>query len=215
MESSGKHAFFLRKLHSLSGIIPVGLYLCEHLFSNGFATRGEEAFNGIVNLLTSLPFLIAIEVALIIIPILFHGIYGLFLTYEHQPNVAQYSYYRNWLFHFQRWTGIAMILFIGWHVYSTRLMSIVTGQHMDFAFMAGVVEKPVFFVFMIIGLACATFHFANGIWNFLIKWGITVGTESQKWSLVALSFLGWAMFLWGMAALLAFRGWWNPEWFIG
>ncbi len=210
----GQYAFLLRKLHSLSGIIPIGLYLCEHLFSNGFATRGAESFDRIVGLLTSLPFLVVIEVTVIIAPILFHGIYGLFLTAEHQPNASQYNYYRNWLFHFQRWTGIIMIMYIGWHVYSTRIMSLVTGEHMSFMFMARIVQNDLFFVFMVIGLAASVFHFANGVWNFLIKWGITVGSESQKWSLVLFALLGWAMFFWGLASLFAFRGWWNNEWFV-
>jgi succinate dehydrogenase / fumarate reductase, cytochrome b subunit len=210
----GKYAFLLRKLHSLCGIIPIGLYLCEHLFSNGFATRGPESFNKIVGLLTGLPFLIVIELAVIIVPILFHGIYGLFLTAEHQPNASQYNYYRNWLFHFQRWTGIVMIIYIGWHVYSTRIMSLVTGQHMTFAYMEHVVQNDLYFVFMVLGLAASVFHFSNGLWNFFIKWGITVGSESQKWSLVLFTVLGWAMFFWGLAALFAFKGWWNYELFV-
>jgi succinate dehydrogenase / fumarate reductase cytochrome b subunit len=210
----GKYAFLLRKLHSLCGIVPIGLYLCEHLFSNGFATRGPEAFDGIVGLLTSLPFLIVIEFTVIIVPILFHGIYGVFLTYEHQPNASQYNYYRNWLFHFQRWTGIAMLLYIGWHVYTTRIMSLVTGEHMNFAFMERVLQNDLYFVFMIVGLAVSVFHFSNGLWNFLIKWGLTVGPESQKWSLVFFTVVGWAMFFWGLASLFAFKGWWNFEMFV-
>ncbi|MEP0814716.1 MAG: succinate dehydrogenase [bacterium] len=218
-QTSGKYAFLLRKLHSLSGIIPIGVYLLEHLFSNGMATRGPESFDKIVNLLTGLPFLLVIEFAVIVVPILFHGIYGLFLTYEHQPNAAQYNYYRNWLFHFQRWTGIIMLIYIGWHVYTTRLMSIITGQHMSYEFMNNLLNNPTWggfaFVFMIIGLASTVFHFSNGVWNFLIKWGITPGPDSQKWSLAFCTVVGWAMFFWGLAALFAMKGWWNYEWFVG
>ncbi len=213
--SAGKHAFLLRKLHSLSGIFPIGVYLLEHLFSNGFATRGPEAFDAIVKLLTSLPFLIVIEIGLIIVPILFHGIYGLFLTVEHEPNVNHYGYYRNWLFHFQRWTGVIMLIFIGWHVYSTRLSTLISGEHVSFEYMANLLSNEFWFAFMVIGLGATVFHFANGVWNFLIKWGITVGPESQKWSLIAWTVVGWAMFFWGCASLLAFRGLWNPSWFVG
>ena len=34
-------SFWLRRLHSLSGIVPVGLFLIEHFVSNAFATRGQ------------------------------------------------------------------------------------------------------------------------------------------------------------------------------
>ena len=219
LDAGGKYAFFLRKLHSLSGIVPIGAYLLEHLFSNGMATRGPESFDKIVNLLTGMPFLIVIEFAVIIVPILFHGTYGLFLTYEHQPNAAQYGYYRNWLFHFQRWTGVIMIIYIFWHVYTTRIMSIVTDTHMSYAFMNGFLNNPQWggfaTIFMVIGLAATVFHFTNGMWNFLIKWGITVGPESQRWSLAICTVVGWAMFFWGAAAILALKGLWNSEWFVG
>ena len=34
--------FFWRRLHSLLGVIPVGLFVVQHLIINHFATRGEE-----------------------------------------------------------------------------------------------------------------------------------------------------------------------------
>ena len=107
-----------------------------------------------------------------------------------------------------------MLVYIGWHVYSTRIMSLVSGQQMTYEFMARVVQNDLFFVFMVIGLAAAVYHFSNGLWNFFIKWGITVGSESQKWSLVLFTVLGWAMFFWGLASLFAFRGWWNYDLFV-
>ncbi|HWO95074.1 MAG TPA: succinate dehydrogenase, partial [Bacillus sp. (in: firmicutes)] len=35
--------FFNRRLHSLLGVIPVGIFLIQHLVVNHFATRGPEA----------------------------------------------------------------------------------------------------------------------------------------------------------------------------
>ena len=37
--------FLNRRLHSLLGIIPVGLFVAEHLIVNHFATGGASAFN--------------------------------------------------------------------------------------------------------------------------------------------------------------------------
>lgn len=210
----GRYAFLLRKLHSFSGIFPVGVYLLEHLFSNGFATRGPEAFDRMVSFLTGLPFLVPIEIGFIILPILFHAIYGLFITAEHQPNVGQYGYYRNWLFQFQRWTGILMVVFIFWHVYTTRIATILQGKHIDFAYMETLLDNPAVFIFMVVGLGATVFHFSNGIWNFLIKWGMTITPVSQRWSLGLCTVIGWAMFFWGVAALLAFKGLWNTAWLV-
>ncbi len=42
---AGNKEFVNRRLHSLLGVIPVGLFLVQHLVVNHFATRGAEAFN--------------------------------------------------------------------------------------------------------------------------------------------------------------------------
>ena len=34
--------------------------------------------------------------------------------------------------------------------------------------------------FYIAGVIAATFHFANGLWSFLVTWGITQSPRSQK-----------------------------------
>jgi succinate dehydrogenase / fumarate reductase cytochrome b subunit len=37
------HGFFWRRFHSLTGIVPVGAFLIEHLASNAAALRGADA----------------------------------------------------------------------------------------------------------------------------------------------------------------------------
>jgi succinate dehydrogenase / fumarate reductase cytochrome b subunit len=41
-------------------------------------------------------------------------------------------------------------------------------------------SNPTYHVIYIIGYLAAIFHFCNGIWSFLISWGITIGAESQR-----------------------------------
>ncbi len=67
------NSFFWRRLHSLSGIIPVGVFLAEHMISNAAATNGPADYNATVKFLTSVPFLVAVEWVGIFIPILFHA----------------------------------------------------------------------------------------------------------------------------------------------
>src|SRR5690242_16545401 len=45
--SAAKHdySFLLRKLHSLTGIVPVGAYLVDHLWSNSYSLVGEMNYN--------------------------------------------------------------------------------------------------------------------------------------------------------------------------
>ena len=53
---AGNREFVYRRLHSLLGVIPVGLFLMQHLVVNHFATEGEESFNKAANFMGNLPF---------------------------------------------------------------------------------------------------------------------------------------------------------------
>ncbi|MBD3843898.1 MAG: succinate dehydrogenase, partial [Campylobacterales bacterium] len=70
--------FLLRRLHSLLGVIPVGIFLIQHLVVNHFATKSPDAFNKAAHFMESLPFRYALEIFVIFLPILFHAIYGLY-----------------------------------------------------------------------------------------------------------------------------------------
>jgi succinate dehydrogenase / fumarate reductase cytochrome b subunit len=71
------YSFLLRRLHSLSGIFPIGAYVLEHMISNAYANRGANAYSQQVHFLTSLPFVPALEIFFIFIPLAYHAGYGL------------------------------------------------------------------------------------------------------------------------------------------
>ena len=75
-------SFLLHRLHSLSGLFPVGAFLVEHFLSNAFATNGPAAYGKQVEFLTGLPFAVWLEVFGIYLPILFHGGYGFWIWYR-------------------------------------------------------------------------------------------------------------------------------------
>src|SRR5947209_5302775 len=94
-------SYLLHKLHSLSGVVPIGLFLVFHLTANSYALRGETEFNTTVKAINYAPFVGLLEIAVIAIPILFHSIYGFIITAEMQGpggNTAHYGYGRNWLY---------------------------------------------------------------------------------------------------------------------
>src|SRR5579883_2791993 len=87
--------FLLRRLHSLSGIVPVGAFLLEHFISNAAATNGPQAYGEQVKFLTGLPFLIFLETFGIFLPILFHALYGFYIWYRGESNLASYPWAGN------------------------------------------------------------------------------------------------------------------------
>ncbi|MGH9760877.1 MAG: succinate dehydrogenase, partial [Blastocatellia bacterium] len=113
----------LRKLHQLTGVVPLGVFLLEHFYINSRALgsaaagkTGEQLYNASVADLRSIPCILFIEVFGIVLPLTFHGIYGLVIARESVPNTRQYGYARNWLYLLQRVTGVFLFVFITFHL---------------------------------------------------------------------------------------------------
>lgn len=203
---STQRSFFNRRIHSLLGVIPVGFFLVEHLFTNYYATRGASAFVEKVDGLWSLPFLVVLEIFFIILPLLYHGIYGLHIAFTAKNNTGNFGTFRNWMFLVQRVTGIVTLFFVVWHVWQTRVQVALYDLSSEqlAQLMSESVQNPVIFTVYVIGLLCAVFHFSNGMWSFLVSWGVTVGPRAQRvstwvWGIVFL-FVSYM----GISALFAF-----------
>ncbi|WP_461200162.1 succinate dehydrogenase cytochrome b558 subunit [Anoxybacillus sp. TBDG-1] len=195
--------FFYRRLHSLLGVIPVGLFLTQHLIVNHFATRGAESFNKAAAFMEQLPFRYFLEIFVIFLPLLFHAIYGLYIAFTAQNNVSRYGYFRNWMFMLQRLTGIITLIFVVWHVWETRVQA-AFGAEVNYDMMANIVANPFMLAFYIVGIVSAVFHFANGLWSFFVSWGITVTPRSQQISTYVTMGIFVALSIVGIRAILAF-----------
>ncbi|WP_284644685.1 succinate dehydrogenase cytochrome b558 subunit [Paenibacillus silviterrae] len=177
-----KNSYYSRKLHSLLGVIPVGFFLIEHLLTNYKAhSGGHAAFLDQVNWLHELPLVLFLEIFGIWIPLAYHAIYGLYVAYTARHNVTNYGYFRNQMFLWQRVTGVITFLFVAWHFFQTRFAITLGLPQGDIGVrMHEIATNPVNFVFYVIGVVAAVFHFSNGMWSFLVSWGITVGPRAQK-----------------------------------
>src|SRR5437899_10041388 len=105
------HSFLLRRLHSLSGVVPVGAFLIQHIYAQVLALKGPEAYNTHVEFLVSLPFLVAIETLFIFAPIAFHGGYGIYIWWRGESNVTDYPWVGNWLYFWQRITSLIAFVY--------------------------------------------------------------------------------------------------------
>jgi succinate dehydrogenase cytochrome b subunit len=198
---TGERHFWLRRLHSLSGIVPVGGFLAFHLYENYTATRGADAYNRMTHGLQDMPFALALEVLVILAPLFFHGIYGLFVTSTARPNVVSNPYLRNWMYLVQRVTGVIVFAFILFHLWTTRLVQLDDHESLDlFRQVQAAVANPWIYAFYIAGILSATFHLANGIWSFSIVWGLTIGPRAQR----RMGYVSAAVFL-----VLSYIGLWS------
>ncbi len=132
-----RHDFLLRRLHSFSGIIPIGLFLIAHLTTNSSVVwgmidprsqerAGELGHAGVASfqhdvdfINNSVPFLILIEISLWL-AIGFHSVYGFYIASTGKSNVRRYDYQGNWRYTLQRISGYVGILFILYHVATLR-----------------------------------------------------------------------------------------------
>jgi succinate dehydrogenase / fumarate reductase cytochrome b subunit len=177
------NSFLLRRLHSLSGIIPIGAFLVEHFISNSEATNGVQAYNEQVKFLTSLPFVHAMEWLFIFLPLLYHGLYGFYIWYRGDSNVGDYPWTGNWLYTSQRWTGAIAFVYIVYHVVDMRFTGVHLmggGYNAAFSKVWFDFQNPWTVAFYVIGIVAASWHFAYGVWLFCAKWGITVGERARK-----------------------------------
>ena len=204
--------FILRKLHQLSGIVPLGIFLLEHFYTNSKALTGAKDFNSAVVDLQSIPYILFVEIGGIFIPLIYHAVYGLVITVEARPNNLAYPYPRNWFYLIQRITGVILFFFITFHVLNFRFGMIPglnnqsVADHTNIAF--DIVARefhlwPIFIVYLI-GITATVWHLANGIWLFLVDWGITIGERAQRLTGYACIAFGVLLLLVGINAAVAF-----------
>jgi succinate dehydrogenase / fumarate reductase, cytochrome b subunit len=171
--------YFNRKLHSLLGVIPLGIFLLQHLFVNHYILYSPESFNTAAEFMENLPMRYFLEAFFIFIPLLYHGIYGLYIAFIAKNNPLNYGYFRNLMFVMQRISGVILIIFIAWHVWETRVAA-AFGAEVNAQMMVDILSNPWMVLFYVIGVTAAAFHFANGMWSFCVTWGITVGPKAQR-----------------------------------
>lgn len=202
-------SFVWRRLHSLSGIFPIGVFLLEHFFSNAFAANpnGPAAYAKEVEFLTGLPFLVAIEILFIYIPIAYHAVYGVYIWWRGESNNAEYPWIGNWMYTAQRWTGIIALIYIAYHSATMRWMGVHIPGNPGAAFgkvQAELFGHPLMVAFYAIGIIAASWHFAYGIWLFAAKWGIITGAKARKKLGVVCLVIGIGLAGLGLVSLAAF-----------
>jgi len=208
---TSRRGFLLRRLHSLSGVFPVGVFLVEHLWTNAKAMAGQGSFDRAVREINHMPLLPLIEIFGIFLPLAFHAGYGVKLALDGRPNVGKYPYSRNWLYTMQRVTGLIAFAFICWHLWEFRIAKLLGTMGPDDFYptlvshlsstMKGV---PVMAIVYLTGVGASVLHFANGLWGFSFSWGICVSRRSQRLFAVAFAAIGAIIFILGANTVLYF-----------
>ncbi|TVQ60120.1 MAG: succinate dehydrogenase [Phycisphaerales bacterium] len=227
-----RHHFLLRRLHSLTGVMPIGVFLIVHLTTNSSIVwgilngsrsvpghAGAYTFQHEVNFIHSLPALLLIEIFGLWLPIAFHSILGVYYATTGKSNVAHYGYQDNWRYTLQRVSGYVGVLFIFYHVATlrwgwtflvpggTKWSAEYAASTMAMALRGGesiTVWGIVVSLFYLLGASLLVFHFANGLWTAAITWGLTISKAAQRRWGYACAGLGAGMMVMAWSAVLGF-----------
>lgn len=219
MTLADRHHFLIRRLHSLTGIVPVGVFVCIHLATNAsILVPGEPGaeFQRSVERIHALgPLLVPVEIIGIFIPIAFHALLGVKIWLSSSPNARAYRYGSNVRYTIQRMTGMIVFAFILYHLWHMHWLGSPLGGgafalHDEAGAAAGARTTaaalqasrwiPVVYA---LGIVATVFHLANGVWTSLITWGITIRPQTQRAAGYVCAVFG---VLLGVAGLGALRG---------
>ena len=210
--------FWIRRLHSLSGVIPLGMFLIMHLSTNASVLIGGFDQNvKIIHLLDEYNLLIPAEIFGIFLPLAFHIGYGLYIAQTARMNHGTYGYRENRRYSMQRITAWIATLFIVYHIWHMHWLGKPLGggqfdpEHATTSTMATMQSHWIIGVIYAVGVASTVYHFANGLWTFLITWGLTVGERAQRGASMACAGLGVVLLALGLGAVAGFSLGQPPE----
>ncbi len=226
-----RHYHLLRRLHSLTGVFPIGVFLVPHLTTNssiiwgevfnakkyaefGAGSAGVATFQHEVNFIHDLPALIFIEIFVLWLPIAYHSILGVYFARSGRANTERYAYQSNWRYTMQRATGYLGVLFLFMHISSLRwgwtYGGIMPSFEADNAASSTALHLqggvlPYFnAAFYLVCVLALVFHFANGLWTAAITWGLTISKQAQqRWGVVCTA-IGVALAAAGATAIVGF-----------
>lgn len=171
--SAPLRSVFLRRLFSLTGVVPLGTFLVLHLAVNACALRGDPAFARVVDGLGRVPALPLLEAVFVFAPLILHGAVGLWLVATRTP-LAAASPYPPAVRVAMRATGGVALAFLAMHLTEFRFRTL--GARLGGSGLGTLVASdlsatwggvPWRGVAYLAGTACVTFHFAAGAWGFV------------------------------------------------
>jgi succinate dehydrogenase / fumarate reductase cytochrome b subunit len=192
-----------RRLLTITGVAPLGVFLVEHLLASASAMGGGERFDLVVGALVRSPVARVIELVLVLVPLAVHGAMGVALVRRPDP---AHSYPSDRAYKAQRIAGVVALVFIVAHLFELRLRrafwglsaaSLYTRLSEDLSWTwAGV---PWVALGYVLGIAAVAFHFTNGLWAYLAA----RGSRPKPGTTYALTALGGALFVLGTATTVS------------
>lgn len=216
-----RHEFLIRRLHSLSGLVPIGAYMCVHLLTNASLLVGAGRFQANVNMIHNLgPALPLVEWLFIFLPLIFHAVVGVWIASTGHTNTHQYPFTANRRYSWQRLTGYLAFVFIFTHVFhlhgwfhtewwlKTVAEPLGMAQFRPYnaaSTLATALTGVAWPIFYAAGLLACCYHLANGVWTAGITWGVWLTPDAQRRATAACAVFGILLSIVGLSSLWAVK----------
>ena len=214
-----RHEFLIRRVHSLLGIVPLGLYMTVHLATNASLPNGTQTFQRAVFLIHSPGKLLPlIEWGLIFTPLIFHAVIGIWIAKSGKSNSSQYKFRSNKRYTWQRWTGFIALVYLFFHIlhlhgwfhisaWEAIIRPLGFGMFRPFNAASSLVRAMqewgyVWPAFYLVGMLACVYHLANGLWTSGITWGLWISPTAQARASKLCTVVGCGL------AVLGVSAWW-------
>jgi succinate dehydrogenase / fumarate reductase cytochrome b subunit len=194
-----------RKVFALTGVLPLGAFLLEHLVVASAALRGERAFTDASLAIQRLPLVRVLEVLIIWAPLAVHTAYGLYVIALRKQHGPAYLYSTR-VRVLMRITAIVSLAFIAYHAIAMRgaasgasVYTVVASRLSWTA--AGI---PFVALFYLLGVTSTVFHFSAGLWGAMVTWRWLPSERAKMIARVACAALGLALGVAGTLPVVTF-----------
>lgn len=190
-----RHEFAIRRVHSLLGIVPLGLYMVVHLTTNASLLNAPETFQRAVYMIHSPGKLLPlIEWGFIFTPLIFHAVIGVWIAKTGKSNSLQYRFASNRRYSWQRWTGFIALVYLFFHILhlhgwyhgelwlaGVRQLGFASFRPYNAAStLVAAMQGWVWPTFYLVGVLACVYHLANGLWTAGITWGLWISPQAQQ-----------------------------------
>lgn len=189
-----------RRLHSITGIVPLALFLVWHLFVYAHALSGQAALGRAIVRQSRGPWLPA---AVILVALGFHTVYGLKLT------AGRWKAGRAKVV--QRAAGLALLAFIAYHFFELEVPLLVGRMSAEeiyptlaYRFSSTTASIPFYASIYLLALLAAAMHVGIGLHDLCVSAGLAATRTSQRVAAGLLGAAGLVLFLAGADIVVHF-----------
>ncbi len=198
----------LKKLFSLSGVVPLGAFVLLHLWTAAALLGPHALYDRQIAWLHGSTILGALEILLILAPLTFHACYGLWLAREATPR--EHAYDSDLMLVLERVSGGIVLVFIAVHLWETRVQT-WSGHLLIGSYSTKLVEHlssvksgvPWIALGYLVGIAATLFHLVSGMTSFCTTWGLTNTATSRHRARVFFRAIGVVFFAASAATVIA------------